>query len=478
MMRASRSRIAGLAAILAVAACTSIPYVPRPLDPGVTEAAFQARTADSDGLRQFAAANGIGAEAWPPKEWGLRELTLVALYFHPDIRTARARAAVARAELDTATKSQALSARVAPEFHSRRLPEDKGPWALGLQLEIPVVAQGKKAARVERSAFLADAAELDIADAAWAVRSRVRDRYLELLASRDALGLLDAQIEAHKEMVALVARRVEAGMLSSHDLGIERIASSQLELVRGEEAARQGRAQGELAAALGLPQDVVDRMALRFDPRDAAGAGLDAAELRRMALRNRLDVHRRLLEFGVADAEVKSAVAAQNPDVTLGPGYAWNQGDNVWSLAVGLTLPSGQARAGIREAQARRELAAENFAATQAGALSLAERSAAQYRLAFDRLVGAERRLQLQRDQEGRTARQFDNGTADRMQRVGAKFETLLAESTVLASLADVRRAAANLEDAIQRPLLGDFNELPDMRAAPSPAIADRTSKP
>jgi outer membrane protein TolC len=455
-----------------LAACSSVAYSPRPLDPDATAAAFEARTADGDGLKQFASANGYDTTVWPPGEWGLQELTLAALYFHSDIRTARARADVARAELDTATQSQAWSARVGPEYHSRRLPEDKGPWTLGLQLEIPLVAQGKRAARVERGAFLADAAQVDIADAAWTVRARVRDRYLDLMASRDALVVLDAQIEARKEMTALVARRVEAGMLSARDLGTEHVSLSQLELQRAQEAARQQRVFGELAAALGLPIDVASRMTLRFDVRETDP---DAVPLQRLALHNRLDVHRRLLEFGAADAEVKVAVAAQNPDITLGPGYAWDQGDNIWSLAVGFTLPSGtQARASIREAQARRELAVENFAATQAAAISAAQRASAQYRLARERVAGAQRQLQMQRDQEARTLRQFNAGGADRMQRVTAHLETLAAQSLVLAADVDVHQALALLEDAVQRPLAGDFEVLPDVGSTRSASAAGK----
>jgi outer membrane protein TolC len=220
--------------------------------------------------------------------------------------------------------------RLKPEYHSRTLPEDNGPWTLGLELEIPLVAQGKRAARAERSAFLADAADLDIASTAWMVRARVRDRYLDLQASRDALASLDAQLDARRDMLGLVKRRVEAGMLSARDLGVERIAQSQLELMRNQELARQQRAQGELAAALGLSLDVAERMKLRFDADAVPHTDMDAAALRRLALRNRLDVHRKLLEFGAADAEVKAAVAAQNPDITLGPGYTWDQGDNIW----------------------------------------------------------------------------------------------------------------------------------------------------
>jgi cobalt-zinc-cadmium efflux system outer membrane protein len=472
MSRGHLTFVAGLAVAISIAACSSVPYAPRALDPDAISAEFLERSVDVDGLKRFAAANGYAAQDWPPQQWGLKELTLVALYFHQDIRIARARAEVAHAELGSATQRSPWSGRLKPEYHSRRLPEDSGPWTLGLELEIPLVAQGKRAARTERSAFLADAADLDIANAAWLVRARVRDRYLDLQASRTVLASLDAQLDARRDMLALVNRRVEAGMLSARDLGVERVAQSQLELQRSQELARRQRAHGELAAALGLSLDVAERMQLRFDADALPHTDTDAASLRRLALRNRLDVHRRLLEFGAADAEVKAAVAAQNPDITLGPGYTWDQGDNIWSLAVGLSLPpAAQARAAIREAQARRELAAEQFAATQTEAITLVERAGAQYRLARDRITGAGQQLQMQREQESRVIRQFDSGVADRMQRVATRLDTLASETMLQAAVVELRQAVAHLEDAVQRPLLGDFEALPAVEVARSAGI-------
>ena len=462
----------GLAAVIAIAACSSVPYSPRPLEPEATAAEFLARSADVDGLKRFATANGYAPEVWPPEQWGLRELTLIALYFHADIRTARARAEVAHAELGSAAGLQSWSGRLKPEYHSRTLRESNGPWTLGLELEIPLVAQGKRAARAKRSAFLADAADLDIASAAWMVRGRVRDRYLDLQASRDALALLDAQLLARKDIVGLVNRRVDAGMLSARDLGAERVAYSQLELLRSQELARQQRAQGELAAALGLSLEVLERMKLRFGAQASPQTDMDAGALRRMALRNRLDVHRKLLEFGAADAEVKAAVAAQNPDITLGPGYTWDQGDNIWSLAFGMSLPPvAQTRATIREAQARRELAAEQFVATQADAISLAERAGEQYRQARDRIAAADHQLQVQQEQESRINRQFDTGAADRMQLVAARIDTLASKALLQSALVEARHALAHLEDAVQRPLLGDFEVLPDVEGSRSAKI-------
>ena len=462
MRRGFLKILTGTSTAIAIAACSTIAYSPRPLEPEATAARFIARSGDADGLKRFVTANGYAPDAWPPEQLGLKELTLVALYFHADIRTARARAEVAHAEFGSAAQSPSWSGSLKPAYHSQIPPESNGPWTLGLELEIPLVAQGKQAARTERSAFLADAADLDIANAAWLVRGRVRDRYLELQASREALHSLEAQFMARKEMLALVNRRVEAGMLSARDLGFERVAYSQLELLQSRELARQQRARGELAAALGLSLEVLDRMKLGFDTAEMPRIDTDPGTLRRMALRNRLDVHRKLLEFGAADAEVKAAVASQNPDITLGPGYTWDQGDNVWSLAVGMTLPqAARTRAAIREAQARRELAAEQFAATQTDVITLAERTGAQVRLARDRTVAAEHQLQAQQDQESRINRQFEAGAADRLQRVAARIDTLASESTVQAAQIEMRQAVAQLEDAVQRPLLGDFEVLP-----------------
>ena len=462
-----------LAAVIAIAACSTVPYSARPLDPGATVSEFLARSGEVEGVKTFVTANGYSPNSWPPEQWGLRELTLVALYFNADVRTARARAGVAYAELGSAAQLQSWSGKLKPAHNSQILPEDTGPWTLGLELEIPLIAQGKREARIERSAFLADAADLDVAIAAWMVRARVRDRYLELQASRDALRLLDAQLAARKDMLGLVDRRVEAGMLSSRDLGMERVAYTQLELLRSRELVRQQRTQGELAAALGLSLEVFERMKLRFDADVSPGIDMDAGALRRMALRNRLDVHRMLLEFGAADAVVKGAVAAQNPDITLGPGYTWDQGNNIWSLAIGMSLPpAAQARASIREAQARRELAAEQFAATQAAAISLAERAGARYRQAQDGITPAEHQLQVQRELESRMIRQFDKGAADRMQRVATRIDTLASEALLQFALAEARQALAHLEDAVQRPLFGDFEVLPNVAGARSAKVA------
>jgi outer membrane protein TolC len=123
--------------------------------------------------------------------------------------------------------------------------------------------------------------------------------------------------------------------------------------------------------------------------------------------------------------------------------------------------------------EAQRELAAQQFHATQIAALAAAEGAAAQYRSARARVAAAQRQAQLQREQEARIVRQFDAGAADRLQRVSARIDLLTAQYMLREAQTESMRALAQLEDAVQRPLFGDVSVLPDMRAAKLPELSE-----
>jgi outer membrane protein TolC len=99
-------------------------------------------------------------------------------------------------------------------------------------------------------------------------------------------------------------------------------------------------------------------------------------------------------------------------------------------------------------------------------AIASAEAAGSGYRSALDRLAAAQRQLVLQQEQEARVARRFDAGSADRLQRAMARVETLAADGAVRLARTESRLALARLEDAVQRPLSGDFSAIPDMRSA------------
>ena len=90
------------------------------------------------------------------------------------------------------------------------------------------------------------------------------------------------------------------------------------------------------------------------------------AGVQRAALLNRLDVRAKLLEYSAADAAVKLEIARQYPSFSINPGYLWDQGDNIWSLAATMLLPAGGNKPAIQAAQARRKSPHRSFLSSRA----------------------------------------------------------------------------------------------------------------
>ena len=162
---------------------------------------------------------------------------------------------------------------------------------------------------------------------------------VELQAAQERVALLERELEARRALVALLERRLEAGYAASTEVAAARLRLYEAQGQLAVEQTAAARAMGELAAALGVPIETVSALPLDFSRLDALPDALSERDARGEALRNRVDMRQRLLEFSAADAEVKLEIARQYPTVSLRPGYLWDQGDNVWLLAVDLLAP-------------------------------------------------------------------------------------------------------------------------------------------
>lgn len=264
-------------------------------------------------------------------------------------------------------------------------------------------------------------------------------------------------------------RRVEAGMLSSRDLGMERIAVAGIQAALALEDTRYANARGDLARALGLPLETVQSLRVADDAfTDTVGVP-DAGEARYRALHNRLDIHTRLLEYGAADAEVRLAIAEQYPTVSLSPGYLWDQADNVWFLLADLAMPSA-AHDVVRVAEARRETAARRFTALQIDVIGEVDQAGEVLRVTQLRLNAADDMARLSRSQFDRAQRYFESGGGDRVRLVAARLADAQARQHLLDAQEAWRKSIARFEDATQYPMLSDFLNLPEAR--PSPQVS------
>lgn len=425
--------------LLLLAGCATQTYQAQPLAPETQ--AFAARTAGDAGLAGLA-------------QWDLTALTQAAVRLHPDMQIAKARLSAAQAAEISAGQRPNPSISAGGEHHSNAT--DVSPWTVSLGLGLPIETNGKREARIEQAAALSDAARLGVAQTAWEVRSRLRLRLMDVYEIRKSITLQQREVSTRSEIVAMLEKRFEAGLASSVDVADARL------LLRKAEAALQvlnGRLDGAytaLASAIGLPEQALDRSRLSLAGFERDAVELPAAEVQRAALLNRLDVRQSLATYAAAEAKLKLEIAKQYPDITLGPSYGWDQGDNRWGLNISTILALFNKNEGaIAEAKAQREVEARKFDLLQATVIGQQELALARYTAAVGDVAQSKKLLIAQQARYEKTQRQFAAGQADRLELTLTRLELLTVESTLGNAQIRVQQALGALEDAVQQPLDG-----------------------
>jgi outer membrane protein TolC len=451
-----RSRLCVLAAAASLAGCVA--YEAAPIDPESTRTAFEARTLSDPELVTFARASLPAEAPFPPPIWTLDDLTVVALYDHPDI-------AVARAEL-AATKAGVVSASARPNPTLALDPEyvaNAGgglqSWVLGARLDVPIETAGKRDLRVERANRIVDAAELALYDAAWHVRSRLRGALLDHASAERDVQLLGEELGARRDTLALLEQRFAVGDVSRPDLADADIERGRAELELHARTAHVQVLRAQIAASLGVSVRALDGQIVAWPdvenpaPRpDLESHGLES----RADPASRLDVRRALAEYAAAEADVQLEIAKQYPDIALGPGYTYDQGAHKFLIGFSMPIPIFNKNEGpIAEAEARRAAAQARFLALQAAAIGEIETAEARYAGAVEELAQAETVLERHRERERRLERAVAIGAEDRLALSEARVQRTVFARSRLEAAHRVNAALGELEDALQRPLTG-----------------------
>jgi cobalt-zinc-cadmium efflux system outer membrane protein len=443
----------GTLALLLLASGCSGP-APEPLDPARTESDFRARRLDDPDLLSWMQSQGTPK----PEVWTLDALTLAAFYYHPDLDVARARLRGAEGAETTAGAIPNPTLNGDLEKVLGSTVPGVSPWVWGFNLQMPLDFLWKRGYRVDEARARTQGASLELGEAAWAVRHRLRAALLEdllvgrevELRSRDAALRAEAAATAQRLFSTGEASRLEADRARAEQMG----ADLQLQDARGKVAA----ARAALASAVGVPTAALDGIRLQWPTLDTPPdeSQWTPAALQEAGLLNRLDVRRGLAEYAAAEAALGLEVAKQMPDLALGPGYLFDQGDRKFTIGFSLTLPIFNQNSGpIAEAEAKRREVAAQFLALQARAIGEFDGATARLRAAqAQRTLAA----QLQAASAKRVTdlrRAMDLGDADRSAWIGARLEASVADAAALEALRRVQEALGALEDAVQRPLEG-----------------------
>jgi outer membrane protein TolC len=382
-------------------------------------------------------------------------LTLAAFYFNPELDVVRARVAARLAAEETAAAIPNPTLLLPFE---RTLTSTPTPWLYGFTVDMPVDFLWKRGYQMDEARQWTEAARLDVGEAAWQVRHRVRSAWVDLAWSRRELDLRTQEEGLRKDLVKAMERRVTAG--ESFQLDAD-LARAELSRARVQVLAAQGRlpeSRSVLASAIGLPARAVERLTGEGSvlERLPSEEELRIEEKENPGLLHRLDIRRAIVEVSAADAALGLELRKRIPDVSVGPGLLWDHGERKFTLGVSLTLPLFNQNGGpIAEAEARRKEAVARVLALQAQAIGERDQALARYRSARLEWEEAVRTQTVILQRERATRRAVELGEMDQIALLGVRLEALSNEGVRLEALRRGQEALGALEDALEHPLDG-----------------------
>lgn len=437
-----------------LAACATQQYEAKALDQARLVADWQTRSLSDHGLRTYV------SQAQGGESWGLRELTLAAWYFHPELQLSRAQWQAAKSAEITAGQRQEPGISTNAEHHSQA--DGISPWTWALGISIPVETGNKRAIKQQQSHALSEAARLDAAMSAWQIRSRLRNALLTLYTSQQQLALLNKEITLRQAVVKMLEARLTSGYGASTEVAEARLQLQKARTQLQTESSRSTTAKSMVAQAVGIPEQALANVQPEFSVFASLPPELPSADVQRTALLNRIELRRALARYAASEAKLQLEIARQTPDIVLSPGYSWDQGDNRWSLGLSLVLALLNKNVGpIAEAQAQREVEAQQFNTLQTAILGEQEQAWARYTAARQEIIQVQSLQAEQKQRLEQTQHQFDMGYADRLELAYAQLEALTVETALLSASLRAQQALGQLEDSVQQPLDGTA-PLPD----------------
>lgn len=351
-------------AVLAALAGGCQSYAPRPIDREGHRDAFLRRTPEAPEVGAFAArlAAEDSAEAVtfdPSDGLTLAEGEVVALVYNRELRLARLRAGVAAASAEHAGlwEDPVLGTDIA-----RIVDSTDNPWKVFASVGFTIPISGRLEVEKARAGDERRAAVVRAWAQEWATRVELRRRWVEWSSARERAAVMREFLGRLDQIVAIVERIAEAGEMSrveSRLFQIERATrASELAALEADAV----RAELAIKDMLGLAPgaSVVLTPSLGVHGAEDRGSGVETEPGEPSDRNAELAVAR--AEYAVAERTLELEVREQYPDITIGPGYGREDGEDQVLLGISLPLPVlNRNRRGIATATAERELARASY---------------------------------------------------------------------------------------------------------------------
>ena len=439
-------------ATLWLAGCAHAPPIPR-AEPKVAAAREFANPAVRAALAAFPPETSA-----PPGTLTSSEALAAALNFNPDIALQRAQLDLARAEVLRARQRPNPILSLSPE---RVINAASGvsPWVVALSLVWPTRTAGKRKLEIEQALAMSDAALLTGANTVWQLRASVRGAVCALELANARNELIKSEAAMRGDLAARLVKQADAGIASRYDAMRAQLENTQASQRLRQSEAELHAARHDLADATGLPAAEIEQRTIGHSCLPAGALAIPAAgELQEAAIAARLDLRARLAEFRAVDAALRTELARRVPDLNLGPGYTYDQGDRKITFTLSGELPVfSHNDAAIAKARADRDRVIAEVDKLQWSVRSGLERALDQFALARQQYDDAQGAVRQAEELRARDRERLNAGELDRPAIITGQIAALATRLDALTVQRTLIDALALLEAAAQTPFAPPF---------------------
>ncbi len=455
-----------------VSGCAFEPYRPKPLLLESEMAAYQERSLTNTHLQQYLQFNlGPDDKPWDSQLWDSKALSLVALYYHPDLDVARSAMESEKGGLITARQrpNPQAGVNIGYNYDIGELPLN--PWIITPSVDFLIETAGKRRKRINQAKYQVEVARLNIGETVWQVKTGLRAQLISYLLAEDEYRLLTEEVAVRTEYTDSLQTLFDFGEIAITDMELARITlnDARLRMLATEGLVAENRIL--LATSLGLSPEGLGQARFEYQGLYTPPSleMLPRQLLEREVLLNNLSLRRSMMEYLVAEATLQLEVARQYPDIQIGPSLRFFNTQRRWQANQGgIELPVFHHNQGpVAEAKANRERMAAQLLRLQASLISDYERALALYKANLKEYETAQEILTINQEREKEVEEILRIGDLTYLDLLSVRLEKTLARQGVVRALARLQASLGMLENLAQKPLEAGLDSLPNPEVNP-----------
>ncbi len=443
-----------------MSSCAYQEYEPAPIETNQTIRHLASRDVNEPGFTEFMHENGI--EQWPVMRWSFEEITLAALYFNPRLEAEFAEFNLSEAQSLLLLQRENPVIGVPLEHHSDTS-DGVSPWTIGLLFDFIFERPAKRRAKQDRAQAEIQAALVGVSKSVWNLRSEVKLAWIEYISALILNDFIKDESKILEDSHEILHRQHELGESSYFEVSNTRLEMQRLKLESSHHQVVVSDDYHELLALIGLsPEKMSAQEFILSDDETFPGVeNISQLTIQNMALNERYDIKQALFKYQAYEAALRLEIERQYPDITLSPGFIFDQDDKIWALATSWVLPLfHHNEAQINEALAKRQLLQKEFQVLQSNLIHELAKKRHRYIALTNSLHQAEALVNELKEREDIFQKQYDSGYTGKLDLLRNQLETLRAKRAYFEIRVSVNISLADLEDLIQTPLQGEFDSV------------------